>query len=88
MGYLVQLKSFKRSYMGCDIKGAIVNIDDILIFGKDKAEHDETLINVLTLLQEAGLKLNKGKCKFRQQQVRYQGQIFSRHGMSVDPEKV
>ena len=66
-----------------DINGAIVDIEDILIFGKDKAEHDENLTKVLRLLQEAGLKLNKGKCKFRQQQVRYQGQIFSGYGMSA-----
>ena len=71
-----------------DVKGAVVDIDDILIFGKDKAEHDESLVKVLRLLQEAGLKLNKGKCRFRQREVRYQGQIFSRHGMSADPEKV
>ena len=44
-----------------NIKGAIVDIDDILIFGKDKAEHDEDLTKVVRLLQEAGLKLNKGK---------------------------
>ena len=69
-------------------KGSIVDIYDILIFGKDKAEHDETLTKVLRQLQEAGLKLSKGKCKFRQQQFRYQGPIFSRHGMSADPEKV
>ena len=56
-----------------NIKGDIVDIDDILIFGKDKAEHVENLTKVLRLLQEAGLKLNKSKCKFRQQQVRYQG---------------
>ena len=33
-----------------DIKGAIMDIDDILIFGKDKAEHDEDLTKVLRLL--------------------------------------
>ena len=58
-----------------------------MIFGKETAEHEETLTKVLRLLQEAELKLNKGKSKFRQQQVTYQGQIFSRHGMSADPEK-
>ena len=70
-----------------DIKSTIVDIDDILIIWKDKAEHDETLTKVLRLLQEAGLKLKKGKCKFRQQ-VRYQGHIFSGHGMLADSEKV
>ena len=70
----------------CNIKGTILDTDDIWIFRKDKAVHDENLTKVLRLLQEAGLEINKGKCKFRQQQVRYQGQIFSRHGMSADPE--
>ena len=35
-----------------NIKGDMVDIDDILIFGKDKAEHDENLTKVLRLLQE------------------------------------
>ena len=54
-----------------DVHGAIVDIDDILVFGKDKTEHDANLTKVLRLLHDAGLKLNKSKCKFRQQEVRY-----------------
>ena len=45
------------------IPGVIVDIDDILISGKNQQEHDERLTTVLNKLQQAGATLNE-KCVF------------------------
>ena len=43
------------------LDGMFVYMDDILIYGKDKTEHDERLINVLKVLAYDGLKLDRDK---------------------------
>lgn len=40
-------------------------LDDVIIYGKTQAEHDENLRNVLTRLQKYGIKLNSEKCVFK-----------------------
>ena len=70
------------------IPGVFVDIDDILIYGKDRKCHDSSLEQVLRTIHRAGLRLNKSKCKFLQDSVVYQGQVFSKDGMSIDHEKV
>ena len=81
---------FQRKLTEClkDVPGAFVDIDDVLVYGKNKEEHDKNLSAVLDRIRESNLKLNKSKCKFRQKQVVYQGQVFSEAGMSPDPSKV
>ena len=44
-------------------KGVVVYIDDILIFAKNKAEHDEILEEVFSRIRASGLKINPEKCK-------------------------
>jgi hypothetical protein len=38
--------------------------DDIIVFGKTRAEHDQNLDKCLARLSNSGLKLNRGKCTF------------------------
>ena len=45
-----------------DIPAVMVYTDDILITGKSKEEHLETLERVLARLEESGLKLKRSKC--------------------------
>ena len=46
-------------------------MDDIVVWGKDQAEHDTRLKQVMDKAEACGLKFNKGKCKFRQNQISY-----------------
>ena len=46
------------------IPGVVVYLDDFLITGPSEEEHLSSLKQVLTRLQDAGLRLNKKKCKF------------------------
>lgn len=62
-------------------------IDDILVFGASKGEHDRRLQQVLQRLDEAGVKLNK-KCSFAASEVKFLGVLVSARGISPDPEKI
>ncbi|KAL5471615.1 hypothetical protein EMCRGX_G029750 [Ephydatia muelleri] len=65
-----------------------VYLDDITVFGKSVEEHLDQLREVLTSLQNAGLKIKPSKCHLMQTRVRYLGHIVSSKGIEIDPEKV
>jgi len=65
-----------------------IYIDDIIIFGKDRTEHDKNLIDVLSKLKKSGVKLSKEKFEFCQSRVKYLGHIISQDGIETDPDKL
>ena len=69
------------------LQGVLCLIDDILIFGRDKAEHDERLWAALNKIQNAGVTLNADKCKFWCNQVTFLGHVISKNGVAPDPAK-
>ena len=70
------------------IDGAINIIDDILVFGKTLEEPDQNLKAVFLRLREKGLTLNKSKCEFRKDKLEFFGYVFSKDGISPNPNKV
>lgn len=71
-----------------NIPGTVNISDDILVFGRDKKEHDKALLNVLSKLQEHNLTINTNKCEFNKTSITYFGFVFSKNGVSPDPNKV
>lgn len=71
-----------------DIPNAINISDDIIIFGKTQADHDEALRAVFQRFSLIGLTLNWDKCEFSQSQLTFFGFVFSGDGISPDPTKV
>ena len=69
------------------VPGVIVDMDDVLIGGKGKAEHDERLRQVLDRMKEAGITLNE-KCELSTKKMKFLGHIITPEGISIDPEKV
>jgi hypothetical protein len=69
-------------------KFVVVFIDDILIFSKNKGDHDEHLCVVLQKLRENQLHAKLSKCKFWIKEVSFLGHIISKGGISVNPSKV
>lgn len=67
--------------------GAIVYLDDILIWGRSKDEHDSRLNTVLNILKANNLSLNENKCHFNQEVVDFVGLRVSKDGVSVSPER-
>jgi hypothetical protein len=69
-------------------KFVVVFIDDILIYSKMEAEHEEHLRLVLEKLRANQLYAKFSKCKFWLMQVTFLGHVISARGVSVDPGKV
>ena len=78
-------KRVKMVVAGCE--GVCQIKDDILVFGSGK-EHDQRVRNVLDRFREAGLTLRREKCFLGQDEVKWFGMIYTRHGMTADPDKV
>ena len=49
-----------------NVIGVVCLMDDILVYGKSQAQHDDRLVKVLCRLKVSGLTLNSDKCKFSQ----------------------
>ncbi|XP_072180199.1 uncharacterized protein [Diadema setosum] len=62
--------------------------DDIIIYGKNQAEHDSRLKAVLDRLNSHNVRLKREKCQFSQPSVTFYGHVFSRQGLSPDPRKI
>ena len=71
-----------------DIPKAINISDDIIIFGRTQADHDEALRAVFERFSHIGLTLSQNKCEFSQSQLIFFGLVFSGDGISPDPAKV
>lgn len=68
--------------------GAMAYLDDIIVPGKDTADHKERLFLVLKKLEDAGLTLRIDKCTFGQPQIRFLGKIIDSQGQRADPQKL
>lgn len=71
-----------------DINGVKNVSDDIIIYGRNRTDHEAALEKTLRRLHESGLTVNKEKCRFRQQEIKFFGFVFSADGLKPDPEKV
>jgi hypothetical protein len=70
------------------LEGCKNNQDDIIIWGHSKEEHDERLKGVLDRIREANLKLNKQKCVFCVQELKFLGHTLTAYGVKPDEVKV
>ncbi|XP_057709985.1 uncharacterized protein K02A2.6-like [Corythoichthys intestinalis] len=70
------------------VEGVDTSMDDIIIWGATKAQHDERLKAVLKATRNANLKLNKDKCQLGVTELTFVGDILSSDGIRPDPRKV
>ncbi|XP_056589597.1 uncharacterized protein K02A2.6-like [Triplophysa dalaica] len=81
---------FQRTMEGVlkGISKVTVYLDDILLTGRDDQEHLSILEQVLERLEDCGLRLKRGKCKFLEKEVNFLGHKVDATGIHPVPEKV
>ena len=71
-----------------DINKVDTSMDDIILWGRTKQEHDEVLAQTLTICRQNNLKLNKAKCLLGVKELVFLGDLLTSEGVKPDPGKV
>lgn len=65
-----------------------VYLDDVIIVTDTFEKHLEILQEVLKRLREAGLIINREKCKFCRSELEYLGYVINQEGLQVHPNRI
>jgi hypothetical protein len=82
--FMCLMNGIFRNYL---YKFVIVFLDDILVYSKSEEENEHHLILPLQVPRENKLYAKLSKCYYYQEQIHYVGNIISKQGKAVDPEK-
>ena len=77
--------TMEMAHQGLQWLTCLINIDDIIIFGKDFSEHITRVEQVLERMRLAGLKLKPSKCEMLQTEVGFLGHVISGAGVKPSP---
>ena len=68
--------------------GTIGLIDDVILYGKTKEEHDNNLHNLMKIAQTEGLCFNSENCAIDEKQIHYFGAIYNKNSIRPDSSEV
>ncbi|XP_053698986.1 uncharacterized protein LOC128745955 [Sabethes cyaneus] len=71
-----------------NIKNVIIYIDDILIFAENLKKLQQTVSQVLQILQDNNLTLNVAKCEYNKTSIKFLGHQLDGDGFHVVEEKI
>jgi hypothetical protein len=74
-----------RPYIG---RIALVYLDDIVVFSDTFEQHLKDLATIFETLKQAELKLNREKCHFFLQSIKFLGHVISKDGVQPDEDKI
>ena len=77
----------RMNQMLAGLEGVLIHMDDVLVYGKSKQEHNQRLHAVLERIRERGATLNKDKCEFTKAKLHFLRHVIGSDGMSPDPAK-
>ena len=70
------------------IQGVFTYVDDILVVGSNKDEHDRRIKAVLEVLSAHNVIVNKRKCTIGAKELKFLGHILDQEGVKPDPSKL
>ncbi|XP_026050672.1 uncharacterized protein K02A2.6-like [Astatotilapia calliptera] len=70
------------------LEGTRVYIDDLVVWGNTRQQHDERLEKLLWRVNKNGLKLNRDKCLFGVSEMTFLGDKVTSEGVEPDQSKV
>ena len=70
------------------VEGTVGIADDVAVYSKTNAEHDEILHSLFRVAAENGLVFNSGKCHIKTDSMTFFGMRYDANGVHPDPEKV
>lgn len=76
------------SHLFENLENVATYMDDVIVWGSTKEEHDVALHNVLKKCQEVNLTLKKEKCLIGTRQLTFIGETIGEGGVKPDPQKV
>lgn len=66
-----------------DIPGVLNYFDDLFIGGKNEADHDRALKEVMKRAMQFNIKFNPSKIQYKSRKVVFMGQVISKEGMEI-----
>ena len=69
-------------------KCVVVFLDNMLVYSATLSDHVEHLKQVFELLSQQQLHLNRSKCLFAQDKLKFLGHVVSASGIATEPKKV
>lgn len=81
-------KEMDMDFKGLMRKFFLVYLDDITLFSKDAKDHFMHLRQIFEICREYGVSLNPNKCIFVVHEGKLLGHIVSKHGITIDHERV
>lgn len=78
-------KRFKQIF---DLEGVELYIDDIIIWGRTQAEHNQRLEEVFRIAKLNNITFNKEKCKFGMSEITFMGHKITQNGFFPDENKI
>ena len=90
MGINIGPEEFQRKMLETfgSLDGCECIMDDLLVYGKTKEEHDGRLQRVMAVARQTGVKLNEAKCHLGRREVSYFGHLVSSQGIRPSKEKI
>ncbi|XP_057250001.1 transposon Ty3-I Gag-Pol polyprotein [Beta vulgaris subsp. vulgaris] len=79
---------YTKDSVSYEIDFVVVLINDILVYSKDKEEHEGHLRKVLDILRQKKLYAKLSECEFWLEKVAFLGHVISKEGVDVDPSKI
>ena len=61
--------------------------DDVVVYGRDNAEHDKNLLRLRQVAKEEGLVFNSKKCAIKTNEIVFFGSVYGKDGIKPDPSK-